>query len=191
MIAFDQIAPTYDSTPNPLLALEERILTPFLPNMSGLTVADIGAGTGRWLRRVSAARTIAIDRSPAMLARAPQPRILADAGSLPLRDASIDIVFCTFTLGYVPSCFAELVRITGNKLIVTDVHPDAVTRGWSRMAPHVPYALSDLTHPNLTRTHLFEPCIDEPERPLFASKPHLYEPAREYPAIFIAIWNKQ
>ncbi len=188
MTAFDHIAPVYDTTPNPLLALEQRILAPYLPDLRSLTVADIGAGTGRWLHRIQAAKTIAIDSSPAMLSHAPAPRIVADATRLPLLDNSADVVLCTFTLGYAPACFPELARITRHTLIVSDVHP---ARHWTRMAPTLAYSLADLTHSSLTRTHLIEPHLGEPERPLFAAKPHLYEPACEHPAIFIVIWTKQ
>lgn len=191
MTAFDSIAPAYDSAPNPLLALEERYLTPLLPATRGLAVADVGAGTGRWLRRLQAGRTVAIDVSAAMLAYAPPPRVIADAHSLPLADDAFDVVFCTFTLGYAPACFPELARITAKTLIVSDVHPDAVARGWSRMAPHHPYDVKCLTHPSLTRTHWLEPHIGEPERPLFQTRPHLYEAACAHLAIFIGIWNKQ
>jgi malonyl-CoA O-methyltransferase len=191
MTAFDTIASTYDSAPNPLLALEERILGPLIPDTRGLSVADIGAGTGRWLHRLQASRSVAIDISRAMLAYAPPPRVIADAHSLPFADGAFDVVFCTFTLGYAPACFPELARLTAKTLVVTDVHPDAVARGWSRMAPHQPYTIESLIHPSLTRTHFLEPHIDQPERALFASKPHLYEAACEHPAIFIGIWNKQ
>lgn len=191
MTAFDTIAPTYDSAPNPLLALEERILGPLIPDTCELSVADIGAGTGRWLHRLQAARTVAIDVSGAMLAYAPPPRVIADACSLPLANDAFDVVFCTFTLGYAPACFAELARITAKTLIVTDVHPDALARGWSRMAPHQPYTIESLLHPSLTRAYFLEPHIDQPERPLFASKPHLFDTACAHPAIFIGIWNKQ
>ncbi len=188
MTAFDSMAAAYDTTPNPLLALEQRTLEPILPDMRDLTVADIGAGTGRWLRRIHAARRIAIDRSCAMLAHAPGQRIVADARQIPLPDACSDVVLCAFALGYAPSCFSELVRITRRTLIVTDVHPE---RGWTRMAPHERYAIADLAHPSLVRTHLIEPHISETERSLFAARPHLFEPACEHPAIFIAIWRKQ
>lgn len=191
MTAFDSIAATYDSSPNPLLALEERYLTPLLPATRGSSVADIGAGTGRWLHRLQAGRTVAIDISAAMLAYAPPPRVIADAHSLPLTDDAFDVVFCTFTLGYAPACFPELARITAKTLIVSDVHPDAVARGWSRMAPHQSYDVECLRHSLLTRTHFIEPHIGEPERPLFATHPHLYDAACEHPAIFIGIWTKR
>lgn len=191
MTAFDAIAPTYDSVPNPLLALEERYLGPLIPETRGLSVADIGAGTGRWLHRLKGARTVAIDVSAAMLASAPPPRLIADARSLPLADNAFDLVLCTFTFGYVPDCFPELARITAKTLVVSDVHPDAVARGWSRMAPHLPYTIECLKHPSLTRTHFIEPHIGEPEQPLFQTRPHLFEAACVHPAIFVGIWTKR
>ena len=203
--AYRRIAPIYDDAPNPLLALEQRTLAPLLPELRGRVVADIGAGTGRWLHHASAngARTIALDRSPEMLARAPQPRIQADANALPLHDNSADVLLCAFTLGYAPTCFAELARVTrpGGTLIVTDVHPDAIARGWSRtfrvdgeiLEPaHYRYSLDALTHPRLTQTHLIEPSLGEPERPVFARAGKLaafYE-ASFHPAIFVALWTK-
>ena len=204
--AYRRIAPVYETTPNPLRALEQRILTPLLPPLHGRTMVDVGAGTGRWLQQAQSklARTIAIDLSPEMLASAPSPRILADATKLPLRENSVDLVLCTFTLGYAPTCFSELVRITrpGGTLIVTDVHPDAIARGWSRafrvgddvLEPtHHRYSINALTHPSLTRTHLIEPHIGEPERAIFARAGKLaaFETASAHPAIFIAIWNKK
>ena len=204
--AYRRIAPVYDNTPNPLRALERRVLTPLLPPLRGRTVVDVGAGTGGWLQHAQAngARTIAIDLSPAMLASAPSPRILANATTLPLRNNSADVVLCTFTLGYAPTCFPELVRITrpGGTLIVTDVHPDAIARGWARafrvgddvLEPaHHRYSMDALAHPSLTRTHLIEPRLGEPERAIFARAGKLaaFETASAHPAIFVAIWIKK
>ena len=191
MTAFDGIAATYDATPNPLLALEQRYLEPLLPDMRSLTVVDVGAGTGRWLRRLRAAKTLAVDCSAEMLARGSGDRVIADASQLPFQDAIADLVLCTFMFGYAPLCFPELARITRKTLIVTDVHPEATARGWSRLAEHYPYRVEDLSHPGLIRQRLLEPHIAEPERPLFAAKPHLFEPACEIPAIFIGVWTKR
>ena len=94
--AYARIAPFYDSAANPLLALEQRTLAPLLHEFQGQTVIDVGAGTGRWLRRLHASRKIAIDLSPAMLTSAPAPRILADANSLPLRDAAAGMPSASF-----------------------------------------------------------------------------------------------
>jgi ubiquinone/menaquinone biosynthesis C-methylase UbiE len=204
--AYGQIASVYDRTPNALLALEQRTLLPLLPDLRVLLVIDIGAGTGRWLHhaRSAGAQTLALDVSLEMLASAPEPHVLADALMLPLRDNSADIVFCTFTIGYAPQCFSELARVArpGGMLIVSDVHPDALARGWSRSfrvgdevvkPTHYPYSIEDLHDPSMARTHLLEPRLGEPERPIFAAanKLVLYDTACAHPAIFVAIWTKR
>ena len=124
----------------------------------GLTVVDVAAGTGRWaraLQRKRGARAIAVDFCHEMLRIAPIPAVQADATHLPLPDASADVVICAFALGYAPACFAELARITrpGGMLLVSDVHPEALSRGWTRSFRHrgeaiqvrdQPYELADL-----------------------------------------------
>ncbi len=56
MIAMDAVAAhrlwaaTYDEAPNPLLALEGRLLKPLLPRTRGLLVVDVACGSGRWSR---------------------------------------------------------------------------------------------------------------------------------------------
>jgi len=204
--AYSRIAPVYDSTPNALRELERRTLTPLLPPLNGRMVVDVGAGTGRWLNHALAngGRTIAIDLSPQMLSAAPSPRILADGTKLPLCDDAADVVLCTFMFGYAPSCFAELARITrwGGTVVVTDVHPDAIARGWSRSfrvgdeviePAHHRYSIEALVHPSLTRTHLIVPHLGEPERSIFESsgKLALFEAAMAQPAIFVALWTKK
>jgi ubiquinone/menaquinone biosynthesis C-methylase UbiE len=203
--AYNRIAAVYDVSPNPLLALEQRILMPLFPALEGRLVADIGAGTGRWLRyaQASGAHTVALDVSAKMLASAPPSRVLANAKTIPLRDNSVDITLCTFALGYAPTCFPELARITraGGTLIVTDLHPDALARGWSRtfrvgsevLEPvHHRYDIVELHHPALTCTHLLEPHLGEPEREIFAraGKRAAFDAACAHPAIFVALWEK-
>jgi SAM-dependent methyltransferase len=66
-------AACYDEFPNPLLHLEERCLTQILPDLGCSSIADVGCGTGRWLRRWVTQRPklcIGVDFSPAMLRRA-------------------------------------------------------------------------------------------------------------------------
>lgn len=204
--AYRAIASTYDAMPNPLTALEHRTLAPLLPDLRDLFIADVAAGTGRWTRYFQSrgAQTIATDLCRDMLAYAPHPLAQADNIALPLRSDAFDLALCSFAFGYEPDCFPELIRITrpGGQLIITDVHPDAIHRGWSRtfrignevIAPrHHHYSFDDLRHPSLTLTHLIEPHIAEPERQVFirAGKPHAYQDAAEHPAIFIAIFTKQ
>jgi malonyl-CoA O-methyltransferase len=204
--AYRAIAATYDATPNPLTALEHRTLAPLLPDLRNLLIADIAAGTGRWTRYFQShgARTIATDLCRDMLTYAPHPLAQADNIALPLRNGAFDLVLCSFALAYEPDAFPELVRITrpGGQLIITDVHPDAIARGWSRtfrvgdevIAPeHHPYTLASLHHPSITRTHLIEARIAEPEREIFirAGKPDAFDSATKHPAIFIGIFEKK
>lgn len=204
--AYRAIAATYDSTPNPLTALEHRTLAPLFPDLRDLLIADIAAGTGRWTRYFQShgARTIATDLCRDMLAYAPHPLAQADNIALPLRDDAFDLVVCSFALGYEPDAFPELIRITrpGGQLVISDVHPDAIARGWSRtfrvgneiIAPeHRPYSIHGLRHPSLTPTHLMEPRIAEPEREIFirAGKPDAFDVAAQHPAIFFAIFSKR
>ncbi|HEX5432441.1 MAG TPA: class I SAM-dependent methyltransferase [Bryobacteraceae bacterium] len=201
--AYALLADAYDSSPNALISLEKRTLAPLLPELAGRTVADAAAGTGRWASYCASrgARTIAVDFCQNMLARAPRPAIQADAARLPLADACADVTICAFALGYAPGCFAELRRITrrGGIVLVSDIHPEAIGRGWTRSfrngdevieVAHQPYAIEDLRAPSLELSCLLEPRFGPPEREIFARAGCLsrFEEASREPAIFVARW---
>ncbi|MBV8674538.1 MAG: class I SAM-dependent methyltransferase [Acidobacteriaceae bacterium] len=144
--AYARWAPSYDDTPNPLTALEERLLVPTVREFSGRDIVDLGCGTGRWLHRLQsiAPRSLAgIDVSSAMLAQAGKKCLLstrlieADCTSTPLSSRSADCVLASFVLSYVQDIgrfAAEAARILrpGGALIVSDLHPDTPTYGWRR-----------------------------------------------------------
>ena len=97
-------APTYDQTPNPLLALEQRCLLPLLPNITGKLVLDLACGTGRWLERLLAARPalgIGIDLSLPMLAVGREKAsiagrlVRADCLQLPFSKDRFDLAICS------------------------------------------------------------------------------------------------
>src|SRR5207245_3136111 len=69
---YDRWAEVYDAEDNPLVLLEEEHIAPLLRGMAGLTVADIGCGTGRHTLRMASAgaHVTAVDFSDAMLERA-------------------------------------------------------------------------------------------------------------------------
>lgn len=201
--AYALLAEEYDSTPNALVSLEKRTLSPLLPELKGRTVVDAAAGTGRWAAYCASrgARTIAVDFCLNMLRHAPRPAIQADALRLPLADACADITICAFALGYAPGCFSELRRITrrGGMVLVSDVHPDAIGRGWTRSfrhrdevieVMHEPYAIEDLRTPGLELSCLLEPRLGLPERGIFDRAGCLdrFEAASRGPAIFVARW---
>jgi malonyl-CoA O-methyltransferase len=197
--AYRRLAEDYDSSPNALIALEERTMRPLLPeSLSGRTVMDVASGPGRWARicRERGARAIAVDFCLEM-----RPSVQADATLLPLPDASADITICAFALGYAPGCFAELVRITrpGGLILASDVHPEALKRGWTRSFRHgaeviqvagQPYELADLRANGLELSSLIEPCLGAPERGIFerAGQLHRFEEACGAPAIFVGCW---
>jgi malonyl-CoA O-methyltransferase len=197
--AYQILAEEYDASPNALIALEQRTMAPLLrDNLAGRTVIDVASGTGRWTLacRERGARAIAVDFCFEM-----RPSVQADATLLPLPDASADLTICAFALGYAPKCFAELVRITrpGGMLLVSDVHPEALKRGWKRTFRHhgdviqvadQPYSLADLYAPNLRLSCMIEPHLGPPERVIFDRAGHLdrFEEACREPAIFVARW---
>jgi ubiquinone/menaquinone biosynthesis C-methylase UbiE len=138
-----------------------------------------------------------------MLAGAPRPAVLADANRLPLPDDFADVTICAFALGYAPACLPELARITrkGGSVLVSDVHPDAIRRGWTRTfrhregpirVAHHPYAFGDLVAAGLTLDFMMERRFGEPERSVFekAGKLTAFEEAARHPAIFVARWIK-
>ena len=168
-------------------------------------MVDVAAGTGRWALHCSkrGARAIAVDFCHEMLSKAPRPSVQADAEWLPLPDASADIVICAFALGYAPACFAELARITrpGGTLLVSDVHPAALGRGWTRSFRHrgetiqvrdEPYELADLYAPDLRLSFLIEPRLGLPEREIFERAGQLdrFDESCREPAIFVALWTR-
>jgi malonyl-CoA O-methyltransferase len=195
-------AASYDAAPNPLLALEERLLEPLLPDMRGILAIDVACGSGRWARRLArrGARVIAVDLCPEMLRLAPGRRVMADAGMLPLPDAVADLTMCAFAMSYLAAaCPAELARITrpGGLVIVSDMHPAAAARGWTRsfraqgkwiaVAARA-YTLDDLLTPKLALSTLVEAPLDEPERPIFerAGKMAQFRDACRGPAVYVA-----
>ena len=204
-------AATWDSTPSPIVAVEQRALMPWIAALQPRRAVDVGCGTGRWTARFNA---IGIDASPAMLAVAAgkglRGRVAAgDATALPLATACCDVVVCALTLGHVrdrPAALRELARILepGGTLLLTDFHPAAAAQGWRRTFRHnglvyelenYPYTLDELqdTGAGLVREQCLEATIGEPERKLFerAGKPELFEAAARVPAVLLSWWKRK
>ena len=207
-------AHTYDSDPNPLLALEERMIEPLLPELTGKTVIDLACGTGRWLARLlsrGAASGFGIDYSVEMLARALQRPGLAgriikgDCIALPFRDSSADVVICSFALGHIRDLggFAcELGRITrgDSDLFLTDLHPRSHEAGWrcsfrhagtAHEIPILPRPIGEIRRPfeseGFELVQRLEPSLGRQEMPIFerARKTNLFESVCNTPAIFV------
>jgi ubiquinone/menaquinone biosynthesis C-methylase UbiE len=207
-------AATYDNDPNPLLALEERELMPLLPDLEGAFVLDVACGTGRWLNRLlgrGIRRGVGIDLSPEMLAQARRKQALysrlvcADCTAMPIASGIADLALCSFAVSYVARLerFAsELSRVVrkGGRLILTDFHPSCHRRGWRRTFRHMggvveildfQYSIGELCAAfqvsGFDLESILSPSFGEAERTVFrkCGKEHLFEKAREGPAIMI------
>lgn len=86
--------------------------------LAGRVVGDVGCGSGRYIRALghAGARVVGVDLSVGMLAGVsePTPLIAADSQSLPLADASLDVVMMMHMLYHVPDparALAEAARV--------------------------------------------------------------------------------
>ena len=138
-------APTYDAGPNPLLALERRVLTGLLGSLRGTRVLDVACGTGYWTQRLNEAGaiTFGFDICDEMLRYAkpddaPRTRLfLADAAAIPLKSETADLTLCSFAASYfadLKRAMSEMARVTrtGGRVIISDMHPAAMAAGWTR-----------------------------------------------------------
>jgi malonyl-CoA O-methyltransferase len=204
--AYGLLASEYDAHPNPLVSLERRVMVPLLPALNRRRVIDAGSGTGRWARYCASqgAKVIALDFSREMLERGPHPAVEGDLRELPFRDASADVTICSFALGYASGCLSELARITrpGGIVLVSDMHPDAIQRGWNRSfrhssgvinIEHQPYQLEDLHVAGLELSCLLEPKFGLAEHQIFIDAGHgaRFEEASREAAIFVARWTRR
>lgn len=206
-------AKTYDE-PNPVHALEERILKPSLPDLRDRAVLDIACGTGRWLAKFLdwGARTgYGVDLSRPMLVRAHSKvplrgrLVQGDCLGLPIQACAADLLICSLAVGHVRDVCAlagELARVSKPRaeVYVSDFHPQAHARGWRRTFRHsgelleVPsYAHSTENVRSAFRQAGFavmgcqEGRLGEPEKRIFVArgKMELFEPACESPVIYI------
>jgi SAM-dependent methyltransferase len=205
-------AESFDASGSPIVALEARHLAPWLADLAGLRVIDVGCGTGRWMKFATArgAQAIGTDITREMLRKAAHTNralVEADGRRLPFRDACADMVLCTLTIGHmrpVGDALRELGRIArpGGHVIVTDFHPEALRRGWKRTFSNAgetceietsPYSLDELSCSLLELEQFRELSFDEPERHLFtaAGKPTLFDQGRGMPAIWIAQFRRR
>lgn len=141
---YDRWADIYDAEDNPLVALEEPEVDRLLGDVAGLTIADVGCGTGRHAFRLAArgARVTAMDFSEGMLAKArAKPGAAAIifiqhdlAKRLPMGDESCDRVVCGLVLEHVADLnllFSEMGRVCrpGGVIVVSAMHPAMMLRG--------------------------------------------------------------
>lgn len=211
-------APSYDSGPNPLLALEMRLISDVLGDRPSRTLVDIGCGTGRSMSRYAkhCRRVFGADTSIEMLAEAQRKTglrgalALADASALPFAGSIADVTLCSFSLSYfsdVSTAFREMARITrlAGLVIISDLHPAAIAKGWTRSfrangavyeIDHVSYDDDELRslaqNAGLQTILQIEAPFSEYERHHFsaAGKEHLFDESSSIPAVRIGICSK-
>jgi cytosine/adenosine deaminase-related metal-dependent hydrolase/ubiquinone/menaquinone biosynthesis C-methylase UbiE len=208
-------AQSYDSAPNPMLSLEQRILESIFPDVRGLDVVDLGCGTGRWLaalQNCGARNLLGVDFSPEMLQVAKSKLgneaalLNADCTQLSLPHASADLVLCSFLLSYVEDAASFLDKIKtilrpNGRAFLTDLHPDTTARLNWRRGVHREGGFQEIRtfhrdfqelmqiceNANLEIEVCLQPRFAEPERSILraAGKQEYFESIKEYPAIYV------
>lgn len=131
---------TYDG-PNTAFDLDEPVVGAFLDPLPAGLALDAACGTGRMAALLAGRghRTVGVDSSPEMLARA-RERVpegdfrLGGLDALPVADGAVDVVVCSLALTHVPDLgpvMAEFARVLrpGGHLVTSDVHPERVALG--------------------------------------------------------------
>ena len=135
---YDLWAHIYDEEDNPLIALETPLVRRLLGGVKGLSVADIGYGTGRYIVSLAqaGAKVVGVDFSQGMMAKAHQK---ADAFNvqlvrhnirlgLPFKASTFDRVICCLVLEHLANldtAIGEMARISrpGGFVLISDLHP--------------------------------------------------------------------
>jgi len=139
---YDRWSETYDTTANPLVALDRRHTLALLRPRAGERILDAGCGTGWNLRSLvhAGSRPVGIDFSRGMLtvARRNIPQVpLAQADlnhELPLRRRVFEAVLCALVGEHIinlPLAFRELCAslVPGGRLVFSVFHPQMAAAG--------------------------------------------------------------
>ena len=141
---YDRWAAVYDEEDNPLVALETPHVARLLGDVAGLSILDVGCGTGRHALRLAerGARVTAIDFSTQMLEKArakPGAQRVAFlrhdlTADLPFGDAAFDGVVCGLVTDHISDLdhlFSEMGRVCRPEghITVSTMHPAMMLRG--------------------------------------------------------------
>lgn len=180
---FDRAAATYDEA----AVLQARVREQMIARLDWIAftpdvVLDLGCGTGHGALALAArwpgARVIAADFAPGMLRELARrdagsrcERLCADARSLPLADASVDLVFSNLMLPWCDdpdALFAEVVRVLRPRglFCFTTLGPDTLVElraAWRAADAHehvIPFTDMHDIGDGLIRAGLAEPVLD-------------------------------
>jgi ubiquinone/menaquinone biosynthesis C-methylase UbiE len=129
------------------------------PPRPGMTVIDVGCGTGAMLARyaVVGCRVAGLDASPVMRAEARRRLgpgallVTGDAGALPLADGEADLVMATMLFHTLPEesrpvALAEMARVAGSRgrVLIADYGLGRAPGLGARFARHAAMAIERL-----------------------------------------------
>lgn len=141
---YDRWAEIYDTDANPLVALEEPQMKAMLGDVRGVSVLDVGCGTGRHTSRLArdGAHVTAIDFSEGMLAQAKAKpecsavefRVHDLSKPMPFADHSFDRVICGLVVDHISDLqllFTEMRRVCrrGGFGVISVMHPSMTLLG--------------------------------------------------------------
>ncbi len=141
---YDRWAEVYDDEANPLVLIEGPEVTHALGEVRGLTLLDVGCGTGRHAVELAkaGAEVTGVDFSTGMLDKArSKPGAEAvrfihqdAAGTLPFEGRSFDRVISCLVVDHVrdlPTFFGELHRVCRDDgfIVVSVMHPAMMLKG--------------------------------------------------------------
>lgn len=204
-------APSYDAEPNPLVALERRVMGELLQTLRPMRVVDVACGTGYWMRRFEkkGATVFGCDACREMLP-ADSRVVVGEAEFLPFAGATADLVVCSLALGYfsqLQSTFTEMARILrpGGYLAISDLHPESLRSGWKRsfradgQVFEMQHFVRDIDEversaadAGLELQYKADATFGFEELPIFerAKKAKLFTEVSNSPALFLALWKK-
>jgi malonyl-CoA O-methyltransferase len=141
---YDLWATSYDTDGNPIIALEEPWVDRLLGDVGGLSILDIGCGTGRHTVRLARAGAMvqALDFSAGMLEKARLKegaekvnfRVHDLAQPLPFGAGSFDRVVCGLVIDHIADLgglFRDMARVCrpSGCVVVSVMHPAMMLRG--------------------------------------------------------------
>ena len=139
---YDLWASSYDTTRNPLVALDRRLTLAALAPRAGERILDAGCGTGYYLSKIGAAgaRCVGSDLSRGMMlrARAIHPDAVLVESDLdapfPFRSESFDAVLSALVSEHITGIGGfcrEVARVLrpGGRFVWSVFHPDLASRG--------------------------------------------------------------
>ena len=131
-------APVYDEMSNALIRAEEPLVLAGLDGVGVGVALDAACGTGRLAGLLAGRghRTLGVDRSDAMLARAREKLAgvefrSGDLTLLPVESGSVDVATCGLALTHLADpapAIGELARVVrpGGRVVISDAHPTFV-----------------------------------------------------------------